>query len=70
VLAVLVFFAQQDMTERDFVAQLVLLGESSERSGRTALAAAARAVLRDWETHARRSAALQPGEPKRALDRP
>jgi hypothetical protein len=49
---VLAYFAQQQPSARDFASQLRLLAESAERSRRTALAAAARAVLRDWEARA------------------
>jgi len=63
VLVVLAYFAQQETSERDFIGQLTLLGDSAERSGRTALAAAARAVLHDWQTHGRREAPERPREP-------
>ena len=69
VLAVLAYFAQQELTERDFVAQLVLLRDSAERSGRAGLAVAARAVLRDGETQEPGRATAQPGAPKRAQAR-
>ena len=50
IVVVLSFFAQQTATERDFLTQLKLLAESAERSRRTSLAAAARAVLEDWQS--------------------
>ena len=46
---VLAYFAQQQPSERDFASQLKLLAESAERSRRSLLATAARAVLSDWE---------------------
>ena len=46
---VLAYFAQQQPSVRDFASQLKLLAESAERSRRSSLAAAARAVLCDWE---------------------
>ena len=67
VLVVLAYFAQQDTSERDFVAQLRLLGDSAERSGRPSLAAAARAVLHDWQARSR-EAAEDHGEPRHELD--
>ena len=46
---VLAYFADVPPTEQDFATQLKRLAESSERSGRIALATAAREVLADWE---------------------
>jgi len=51
---VLAYFAQQQPSERDFASQLKLLAESAERSRRRSLAAAARAVLSDWEARVAR----------------
>jgi hypothetical protein len=49
-LVVLAYFAEEPLETRDFASRLKLLADSSERSGRPTLAAAARAVLEDWET--------------------
>jgi hypothetical protein len=62
VLVVLAYFAQQDTSERDFVRQLTLLGDTAERSGRTSLAAAARSVLSNWQTRGRGEAVEDHGE--------
>ena len=48
-LVVLAYFAAEPLQTRDFASRLRLLANSSERSGRSNLAAAARAVLEDWE---------------------
>jgi hypothetical protein len=52
VVVVLAYFAQQKPSERDFPSELKLLAESATRSGRSSLAAAASAVLSDWQTRA------------------
>jgi hypothetical protein len=48
--SVLSFFAQRNLTDHEFVAELKLMAESAEHSGRPALAAAVRTVLADWAT--------------------
>lgn len=55
-IVVLAYFADLQPAEQDFASQLKLLAASSERSGRSALATAAREVLDDWQT--RRAAGL------------
>jgi hypothetical protein len=52
VVVVLAYFAQQKPSERDFTSGLKLLAESATRSGRSSLAAAANAVLSDWQATA------------------
>jgi hypothetical protein len=47
---VLAYYVQHKPSERDFAPQLKLLIQSAERSSRPSLAAAAQAVLSDWET--------------------
>ena len=49
VLSVLSFFAQRDRTDHEFVADLRLMAESAEHSGRPGLAAGARTVLAEWD---------------------
>ena len=63
VVVVLAHFALQNPSGRDFTAQLALLADSAERSHRRSLAAAARAILEDWQ---RRAAVEGPG----TTDRP
>lgn len=46
---VLAYFAEIQPEARDFTSQLKLLARTSERSNRWSLAAAAKAVLSDWE---------------------
>jgi hypothetical protein len=55
---VLAHFAQVKPSERDFSSQLKLLVQSAERSHRWSLAAAARAVLEDWQARTNGAAAL------------
>lgn len=43
-------YGQQELVPEDFTAALRLLIDRAERSGRPNMAAAARAVLRDWQS--------------------
>jgi hypothetical protein len=67
VVAVLAHFALQKPSGRDFTAQLALLADSAERSHRRTLAAAARAILEDWQ---RRAAGESPGATERPESSP
>jgi hypothetical protein len=49
-IVVLAYYIQHEPSALDFPGQLKLLIQSAERSNRRSLAAAARAVLSDWET--------------------
>ena len=49
-LVVLAHFIRHELSDRAFARELRDLAESADRRGRLGLAAAARAVLRDWET--------------------
>jgi hypothetical protein len=52
IVVVLAYFAEQKPSERDFTSELKLLADSATRSGRPSLAAAASAVLSDWQARA------------------
>lgn len=60
VVVVLAYFIQHEPSERDFASQLKTLAESADRSHRQSLAAAARAVLSDWQSRTETSNGAQP----------
>lgn len=51
-IVVLAYYAEVSPPEEGFATDLRLLAQGAERDGRRSLAAAARAVLHDWEAHA------------------